>query len=362
MEALPEADIVGLNNRLARYIDTVRQLERRKETLTKKLKKVKEIRSIEQEERDKEKNTILNDLQIRLRIEQDGLENAKDICEREVKENMRLVGLIQKQGKTLKNMKNKNNRLTKNVNEQTSVMKELDLECGRVKEEVSKLKDGIKKHDVKIKEILNDFLTEQSNMDGYAAQLEALKKENNVKAKNISKTRRDTTKRKFRKEIEGKNIDAEQHFQACLKDMRNKALEDMEGDIESIEKIQTEKLNELEEDLCDAVGESSKNKELLKNMIRREKEASKSLMILEDKCAKLQEDIHSANYLTETQKKEQDESKSQKNHEIERLKNQLCSIKSDQRKLMAEKIALDLEVAAYMKMIDLEEDRIKGKE
>jgi hypothetical protein len=59
-DASSDLNIAGLNNRLSRYIDTVRQLELKKGNLTKKLKKVEEIRDSELEERDKERNSVLN--------------------------------------------------------------------------------------------------------------------------------------------------------------------------------------------------------------------------------------------------------------------------------------------------------------
>ena len=58
-DASSDINIAGLNNRLARYIDTVRQLELKKRNLTKKLKKVEEIRDSELEEREKERKVFL---------------------------------------------------------------------------------------------------------------------------------------------------------------------------------------------------------------------------------------------------------------------------------------------------------------
>ena len=145
-DASSDLNIAGLNNRLARYIDTVRQLELKKGNLTKKLKRVEEFRDSELEERDKERKVVLNELKHRLTQEKDEMEKAKKNCEREVQENMRLVGLVQRQNKGLKTLRTKNDNCTKQFNEQDNALKEIDQENEKKSNEVFRLKDNICKN------------------------------------------------------------------------------------------------------------------------------------------------------------------------------------------------------------------------
>ena len=57
----------------------------------------------------------------------------------------------------------------------------------------------------------------------------------------------------------------EQHFLRCLEEMRNKAVEELQDDLESIEKFQNRKVQLLENELCSEIGENlimKKNSEI----------------------------------------------------------------------------------------------------
>ena len=340
-DASSDLNIAGLNNRLARYIDTVRQLELKKGNLTKKLKKVEEFRDSELEERDKERKVVLNELKHRLTQEKDEIEKAKKNCEREVQENMRLVGLVQRQNKGLKTLRTKNDNCTKQFNEQENAVKEIDQENEKMSNEVFRLKDNISKNTEKLESLTIDALQEKKKKEDTESELGIVRKEQNDQKRNTSEIRKETTKRKFRQEIENDKLDIEQHFQKCLKEMRNKAVEELKDDLESIEKFQNRKVNLLENELCSEIGENLKVRENLKDMKRKKEDYSKKLIILEGKCARLEEEIASIENTIQIQQQEQGEELTEKETKISDLKSQLDNLKSSQRKLISDKIEDD---------------------
>ena len=95
-------------------------------------------------------------------------------------------------------------------------------------------------------------------------------------------------------------------------------------------------------------------------MKRKKEDYSKKLIILEGKCARLEENIASIENTIQIQQQEQGEELIEKETKISDLKSQLDNLKSSQRKLISDKIGLDLEITAYMKMMELEEESING--
>ena len=95
-------------------------------------------------------------------------------------------------------------------------------------------------------------------------------------------------------------------------------------------------------------------------MKKQKEDFSQKLIILEGKCVRLEEDILSIKNIIQIQEQEQAEESSQKEFQSSDLRDELENLKSTHRKLIAEKIGLDLEITAYMKMMELEEERIKA--
>ena len=355
-----EMDIVGLNNRLARYIDTVRQLELKKGSLKKKLKKVEEIRDSELTEKEKERNFVVAEMKRRLTVEKDELEKAKENCKKEVEENMRLAGMIQRQSKNLKNLRSKHESLAKHRNEEGIRVKETEEENEKGGNEVFGLKNSINKCQDQVESLAIDLKQERQAAKELENELGKTKKDQNEKDRNKTEIRKETTKRKFREEIEKDRLDIQQHFQKCLKEMRHKAVDEFKDDLESIEAIQSKKVKKLENELCSEIGENLKMKENLNDLKKKKADCSQKLTILEGKCSRMEEEIARTEKNIQVQQNENKEELSGKQGKTFNLKSQLQNLKSSHRKLISDKISLDLEITAYMKMMELEEERING--
>merc|ERR1712128_299356 len=305
----------NLNNRLAGYIDKVRQLQRENAKLTKQIKHIEEyqskevtnVKSIYDTEIDSLKDALdgLSKQYNQLKVASEGLLN----------ENEELKDTLRRKDNDLKNSGDLINGL------QDEVMKKADLEnhCQRLDEE---LKFKIQLLEQQLDEVKTRKEIEITEMDG-----------------------------KLQEEYEDR-------LQKALNELREVYDKQMTQNREDFGKLYESRVHELQTALSNERGKASSSTQALgdskariESLMQRVSELESANLTLTQKMSDLAQNMEDSNSAHRAQL-------AAKDNEIQRLLDELSNQLEQYQNLMDTKIALDMEIAVFRRLLESEEDRL----
>jgi len=351
----------NLNNRLAGYIDKVRQLQRDNAKLTKQIKHIEEYQSKEvtnvkhiyDSEIDSLKEALdgLSRQYNQLKVASEGLlnenEDLKDTLQRkdnDLKNTGDIVSGLQDEVRTL------NNKLNEMENHKKKTQEKLD----EVLPEIARLKEKL----TDAKKQLDDEVLKKAELENQCQRLDE-----ELKFK-ISLLEQQLEEVKTRKEIEITEMDGklqeeyEDRLQKALNELRDVYDTQMAQNRDDFSKLYETRVNELQKHLAEERGKASSSTQGLTEAKNRIESLVSKISELESSNLKLTQRISDLAQEMEDQNSSHKSQLYAKDDEIKRLLDELNNQMNEYQTLMDTKVALDMEIAVFRRLLESEEDRL----
>ncbi|XP_059094822.1 lamin-C-like isoform X2 [Tigriopus californicus] len=351
----------NLNNRLAGYIDRVRQLQQENAKLVHQVRTVEEYQSKEITNVKDIYDKQINDLKGGLESMNKQYNQLKVGAEGLLSENEDLKERLNKKDRDLLNANNHANALEDEVRELSSRMKKLEQDRQRAQDE---LKDALPELDVlrkklaDLKRVLDDEQLKKADLENQCARLEE-----DLKFK-LQLLEKELTEVKHRKEIEINEMDGklqeeyELRLQKALEELRGVYDKQMKQSREDFAKLYDNRIQDLQGQLTKERGANASSSQELKEsrgrieaLISKVSDLEGANLALNQKIADLAQDM-------EDQKAAHRAQMAAKDDEIKRLLDELAHQLKEYQNLQDLKVQLDMEIAVFKSLIESEEDRL----
>jgi len=351
----------NLNNRLAGYIDKVRQLQRENAKLTKQIKHIEEyqskevtnVKSIYDTEIDSLKDALdgLSKQYNQLKVASEGLLN----------ENEELKDTLRRKDNDLKNSGDLINGLQDEVRDLSNKMGSLENERRKTQEKLDEVLPEVQRLQDKLaeaKKLLDDEVLKKADLENHCQRLdEELKFKIQLLEQQLDEV-------KTRKEIEITEMDGklqeeyEDRLQKALNELREVYDKQMTQNREDFGKLYESRVHELQTALSNERGKASSSTQALgdskariESLMQRVSELESANLTLTQKMSDLAQNMEDSNSAHRAQL-------AAKDNEIQRLLDELSNQLEQYQNLMDTKIALDMEIAVFRRLLESEEDRL----
>ena len=302
----------NLNNRLAGYIDRVRQLQQENMKLNHQIKTVEEYQSKE-------------------------ITNVKDLYDKQIDELKEALDNMNKQYNQLK------------VGAEGLLQENEDLKDKKA--EAEKKLAELKRH-------LDDEQLKRADLENTCARLEE-----DLKFK-MSVLEKELVEVKTRKEIEINEMDGklqeeyEDRLQKALEELRDVYDKQMAQSRDDFAKLYDDRVRDLQSQLTSERGSNASSSQELKESRSRIEQLISKVSDLEGANLALNQKIADMAQDMEDQKSAHRAQMAAKDDEIKRLLDELANQLKEYQNLQDIKVQLDMEIAVFRKLIECEEDRL----
>lgn len=351
----------NLNNRLAGYIDKVRQLQRDNAKLNKQIKHIEEYQSKEvtnvkqlyDQEIDSLKDALdgLSRQYNQLKVASEGLLN----------ENEELKDTLKRKDNDLKNTSDAMSALQEEIRHLTNKMGDIENQRKKTQDkldevlpEVQKLKERLNE----AKKQLDDEVLRKAELENQCQRLdEELKFKIQLLEQQVEEV-------KTRKEIEITEMDGklqeeyEDRLQKALSELREVYDKQMAQNREDFSKLYESRVAELQSQLANERGRASSSTQALSESKSRIESLVSRVSELESANLKLNQKISDLAQNIEDQNSGHRAQLAAKEDEIKRLLDELSNQLNEYQALMDTKVALDMEIAVFRRLLESEEDRL----
>ncbi|XP_023346890.1 lamin-L(I) [Eurytemora carolleeae] len=351
----------NLNNRLAGYIDKVRQLQRDNAKLNKQIKHIEEYQSKE----------VTNVKQI-YDHEIDSLKDALDGLSRQynqlkvaseglLSENEDLKDTLQRKDNDLKNTGEVISGLQDEIRQLTSRLGDLDNQRKKTQDRLDEVLPELQRQKDKLNEAkkqLDDEVLKKAELEN---QCQRLDEELKFKIQLLEQQLEEV---KTRKEIEITEMDGklqeeyEDRLQKALGELREVYDKQMSQNREDFAKLYETRVNDLQTHLASERGRASSGAQALSESKSRIENLVHKVSELESSNLKLNQKISDLAQTLEDQNSAQRSQLAAKDDEIKRLLDELSNQLNEYQTLMDTKVALDMEIAVFRRLLESEEDRL----
>lgn len=351
----------NLNNRLASYIDRVRQLQNENNKLTHQIRTVEEYQS-------REVNNVKDLYDKQIAELKEALDNMnkqynqlKVGAEGLLQENEELKDKLAKKDRDLANSTNHVEALEEEIRNISNKMSKLEQERQKAQEELKDAlpeMDQLRKKLAELKRVLDDEQLKKADLENQCSRLEE-----DLKFK-LQVLEKELTEVKTRKEIEIHEMDGklqeeyEDRLQQALEELRGVYDKQMEQNREDFAKLYDDRMRDLQTQLTNERGSNASALTELKESRARIDALVRKISDLESNNLALQQKLADLAQNNDDLKSAHRAQMAAKDGEIKRLLDQLAEQLKEYQNLQDLKVQLDMEIAVFRQLLESEEGRL----